>query len=137
MGRIQGNIARISELHTFANDDRTRTAVYVTVIDNHDRSDGKGGHVPAGRTVYDVCFSVGKMAERVHGSFHVGDPVLIWDDDDKRRASLNTSRPNGEVEPVIKAHGLDIGLSCRYQRLGDLAAAPPAALPPAALPAAA
>ena len=127
MGRIQGNIARISDLQTFDNGDRTRIAVYMTVIDNHDRSDGKGGRVQAGHTVYDVCFSVGKMAERVHGSFNVGDPVLIWDDDDKRRASLNTNRANGEVEPVIKAQGLDIGLSCRYRVLADLSATPAAA----------
>lgn len=119
MGKIQGNIARISDLKTFDNGDRTRIAVYVTVIDNHDRPDGNGGRVPAGRTKYDVCFSVGKMAERVIGSFNVGDPVLIWDDD-KRRASLNTNRANGEVEPVIKAQGLDIGLSCRYKMLADL-----------------
>ncbi|MGW4720675.1 hypothetical protein [Nocardia sp. NPDC004260] len=120
MGRIQGNIARISDLKTFDNGDRTRIAVYVTVIDNHDRPDGNGGRVSAGHTVYDVCFSRGTMAERVIGSFNVGDPVLIWDDDDKRRASLNTNRANGEVEPVIKAQGLDIGLSCRYKMLADL-----------------
>ena len=127
MGKIQGNVARISDLHTFENGDRTRVAVYMTVIDNHDRSDGNGGRIQAGRTVYDVCFSVGKMAERVHASYNIGDPVLIWDDDDKRRTSLNTSRANGDVEPVIKAQGLDIGLSCRYKPLADLSAAPVAA----------
>ncbi|WP_433635455.1 hypothetical protein [Nocardia sp. CA-120079] len=120
MGRISGNIARISDLHIFENGDRSRTVVYLTVIENHDKSDGNGGRTPAGRTVYDVSFSIGQMAERVRGSFNVGDPVLIWDDDDKRRTSLNTSRANGEPEPVIKAYGLDIGLSCRYAKLCDL-----------------
>lgn len=132
MGKIQGNVARISELQTFQNGDRTRTAVYMTVIDNHDRSDGNGGYQPAGRTVYDVCFSRGTMAERVRGSFRVGDPVLIWDDDDKRRTSLNTSRPNGEPEPVIKAQGIDCALSCRHKMLADLSAAPTADLSAAA-----
>ncbi|WP_280303230.1 hypothetical protein [Nocardia abscessus] len=113
---IKGNVARISELYEFEREDGTKkTTVYMTVIRNHDRKGENGERIPAGRTVYDVSFSAGTMAARVRDSFRPGDPVLI--EADNERTSLNTNRPDGEAEPVVKARGLDIGLSCRYRTL--------------------
>lgn len=121
MSVIKGNVARISELYEYDREDGTKkTTVYMTVIRNHDRKGENGERIPAGRTVYNVSFSTGTMAARVRDSFRPGDPVLIEATDE--RTSLNTNRPDGEAEPVVKARGLDIGLSCRYRTLSDVLA---------------
>ncbi|GAB4590301.1 hypothetical protein [Nocardia sp. IFM 10818] len=104
---IKGNIARISDIKTYEDGGQT---LYVTVIDNHQRSDGNGGYVDAGKTVYDVSFRNG-MADRVHRSLEVGYTVLI--EADNLRASLTTNPNTGETNPVVKARGLDIGRSPR------------------------
>ncbi|WP_067721662.1 hypothetical protein [Nocardia yamanashiensis] len=104
---IKGNIARISDIREY--DDGGTKTLYVTVIDNHQRSDGNGGYIDAGKTVYDVSFRNG-MADRVHQSFAVGHTVLI--EAEAVRASLTTA--NGETNPVMKARGIDIGRSPRY-----------------------
>ncbi|MGW4719899.1 hypothetical protein [Nocardia sp. NPDC004260] len=115
---IKGNVARISELYEFEREDGTKkTTVYMTVIRNQDRKGENGERIPAGRTVYDVSFSAGTMAARVRDSFRPGDPVLI--EADNERTSLKINR-DGEAEPVVKARGLDIGLSCRYRPLSDV-----------------
>ncbi|GAB2454118.1 hypothetical protein [Nocardia tengchongensis] len=109
---IKGNVARIGELQNF----RTRTGedratVYITIIENHDRPDGHGGYEPDGLTVYRVRFSA-RMAERVHASFGIGDALLI--EATNLRASLDTA-PGREPTPVIKARGIDAGLSVRMK----------------------
>ncbi|MET8427763.1 hypothetical protein [Nocardia sp. NPDC004860] len=103
---IKGNIARTSGIQEFEEDGNK--SLYVTVIDNHDRSDGNGGYTPAGKTVYDVSFRNG-MAQRVRDSFKVGHTVLI--EAENVRASLTTA--NSETNPVMKARGIDIGRSPR------------------------
>ena len=106
---IKGNIARISDIREYA--EEGNKTLYVTVIDNHDRSDGNGGYTPAGKTVYDVSFRNG-MAERVRQSLKVGHTVLI--EAENVRAALTTNPATGDTNPVMKARGIDIGRSPRF-----------------------
>lgn len=106
---IKGNIARISDIREYA--EEGTKSLYVTVIDNHQRSDGNGGYADAGKTVYDVYFRNG-MAERVRDTFAVGHAVLI--EAENVRASLTTNPNTRETNPIMQARGIDIGRSPRY-----------------------
>ena len=108
---VKGNIAAISEIRTLPASGAP--IVTVTVIENHRRK-VEDTYVDDGRTVYEIGFTKA-ITERIVTSFRVGDAVLI--EADHLRTGTYTTRDN-QLGPVVKAWGIDIGLSVRFKSFG-------------------
>ncbi|MFD4356829.1 hypothetical protein ACFWPX_30055 [Nocardia sp. NPDC058518] len=123
-GDMEGNIAWISEVHTFDREGGGENrAVYVTVIEDHDRRNPDGSYTPTGKSRWQFYFSRGRYADRIHQSFRVGDEVVITYD--QQRASLDVNPANKEPQPLIRARGRGIGLACRTKVLTGVAQGTP------------
>ncbi|WP_216898415.1 hypothetical protein [Nocardia alni] len=109
---VKGNIAKISDLVTYqATATQPETvAVYVTIIDNHQRRT-EDGYQDTGSTSYEVRYA-GTMAMRVLHTFDKGDAVSA--EVRNLRTEIFTSR-KGEPLATIRALGIDLSLSCRYR----------------------
>ncbi|WP_019925513.1 hypothetical protein [Nocardia sp. BMG111209] len=119
---VKGNIAKISDPFTYDATATTpeTTAVYVTIIDNHQRRTDDGSYTDTGSSTYELRFS-GGLAMRVLQSFHTGDPVLA--EVRNLRAGVFSTR-KGETVASIRATGVDIGLSPRYRAFADMHTTP-------------
>ncbi|WP_194814603.1 hypothetical protein [Nocardia sp. XZ_19_385] len=110
---VKGNIAKISDPQIFeATPTQAETmAVYVTIVDNHQRRTDDGGYTDTGSTSYEVRYS-GPMAMRVLKTFDKGDPVSA--EVRNLRTEVFSSR-KGEALASIRAFGIDLSMSCRYR----------------------
>lgn len=109
---VKGNIAKISDpvVYEATGTQPETIAVYVTIIDNHQRRT-EDGYTDTGSTAYEVRYS-GSMAMRVLGTFDKGDPVSA--EVRNLRTEVFTSR-KGEPLASIRAFGVDLSLSCRFR----------------------
>jgi single-stranded DNA-binding protein len=108
---VKGNVAAISEIRTLPASGKQ--VITVTVIDNHRRKVADE-YVDDGRTVYEISFT-NTITDRIANSFRTGDAVLI--EADNLRTSTYTTRGD-QLGAVIKAWGIDIGLSVRFKAFG-------------------
>ncbi|NNH73713.1 hypothetical protein HLB23_28320 [Nocardia uniformis] len=109
---VKGNIAKISDpvVYEATGTQPETIAVYVTIIDNHQRRT-EDGYTDTGSTAYEVRYS-GPMAMRVLGTFDKGDPVSA--EVRNLRTEVFTSR-KGEPLASIRAFGIDLSMSCRFR----------------------
>jgi len=109
---VKGNIAKISDPVAYeATGTQPETiAVYVTIIDNHQRRT-EDGYQDTGATSYEVRYS-GSMAMRILATFDKGDAVSA--EVRNLRTEIFTSR-KGEPLASIRAFGIDLSMSCRYR----------------------
>ncbi|AYF75274.1 hypothetical protein D7D52_16925 [Nocardia yunnanensis] len=112
---VKGNIAKISDpvIYEATPTQAESMAVYVTIIDNHQRRTDDGGYTDTGSTTYEVRYS-GSMAMRVLKTFDKGDPVSA--EVRNLRTEIFTSR-KGEPLASIRAFGIDLSVSCRYREI--------------------